>query len=151
MDEDITELLSRHRKGDVTALLQEVQERYGYLPAAVLERLAEASGLPLSEFYSVATFYSQFRLERPGRHRVQVCHGTACHINGAAPLTEALERELGVATGRTRPDGEVSLEAVACLGCCSLAPVVTVDGEVFGKMDREAVRRLVRRLGTGFG
>lgn len=115
-------------------LLQRTQEAFGYLPREVLKEVASFLGLPESEVYGVATFYDQFRFHPPGKHPVRVCMGTACHIRGAGVILESWERRLNIKVGQTTPDHEFSLERVACVGCCALAPVAVVGEKVQGHM-----------------
>jgi NADH-quinone oxidoreductase subunit E len=117
----------------VTALL-EVQERVGYLPAHVMREVAEAKGVPDTTVYSVASFYNQFRFTHPGRRRVQVCMGTACHVKRGQVVLDSFERRLGIREGEVTGDLEYGLERVNCVGCCALAPVVVLDGEVLAGM-----------------
>ena len=132
-------------EGVLIPLLQEAQQADGYISRARMVEIHRESGIPLPHIYGVATFYAQFRLQPVGRHLVKVCHGTACHVTGARGITEALESELGVATGDTTKDGQYTLEPVACLGCCSLAPVITVGPDTFGALDASSARRAVRQ------
>jgi len=132
-------------EGVLIPLLQEAQQADGYISRARMVEIHRESGIPLPHIYGVATFYAQFRLQPVGRHLVKVCHGTACHVTGARGITEALESELGVATGDTTEDGQYTLETVACLGCCSLAPVITVGPDTFGALDASSAKRALRR------
>lgn len=132
-------------EGVLIPLLQEAQQADGYISRARMVEIHRESGIPLPHIYGVATFYAQFRLQPVGRHLVRVCHGTACHVTGARGITEALESELGVATGDTTEDGQYTLETVACLGCCSLAPVITVGPDTFGALDASSAKRAVRQ------
>jgi NADH:ubiquinone oxidoreductase subunit E len=132
-------------EGVLIPLLQEAQQVEGYVSQARMVEIHRQSGIPLTHIYGVATFYAQFRLQPVGRHVVKVCHGTACHVAGARSITEALETELGVATGDTTEDGQYTLETVACLGCCSLAPVITVGADTFGSLDPTMARRVLRQ------
>lgn len=127
-------------------ILQDIQEREGYLSRESICRVADHLGLPESKVFGVATFYNQFRLSAPGRFQIQVCRGTACHVKGSFDLLEALKSELGIGEGQTTRDGLFSLEIVACLGACSIAPVVTVNGEFFGRLDKKRVMALVDEL-----
>ena len=129
------------KKGIMIPVLQEAQAIYGYLPREAFERLSDELDLNLSDMYGVATFYSQFRLKPVGRHIIKICHGTACHVQNAGSITEALEEALKITDGETTGDGLFTLESVACLGCCSLAPVMMIGDDTFGKLTgREAVR-----------
>ncbi|ASI98235.1 NADH-quinone oxidoreductase subunit NuoE [Thermococcus celer] len=130
-------------------LLQRTQERFGYLPREALEEIADYLGVPLSRVYGVATFYAQFRFEPLGKYVVRICHGTACHVNGAVNVSGAITEELGIGEGETTEDGLITLERVACLGCCSLAPVIMVNDKVFGKLTPEKARKLMRELREG--
>ncbi len=121
-------------RGQLITILQKIQSKEGYLPAAKLDRVSTDTGVPLSEIYSVATFYSQFRLKPAGRHQVMVCNGTACHVKGGNELLKKLKQELGIEPGETTPDRLFTLDTVACLGSCFLAPVMTIDGEYYGKL-----------------
>ena len=129
--------------GSLIPLLQKTQEAYGYLPRPALERLAAALRMPVTNAYGVATFYAQFRLQPVGKHIIRVCHGTACHVAGADKITEAFERELGVVEGETTEDRLFTLQSVACLGCCSLSPVVMIDSEAYGRLSGDKVARIV--------
>jgi len=128
------------------AVLQEVQSRYRHLPRHVLILVGERLDIPLSQVYSVATFYNAFSLRPQGRHRLQVCTGTACHVRGAAQVLDRLETQLGIQAGQTSPDMEVTLETVNCLGACALGPIVVSDSEYTGQMTAGKVDRLLRRV-----
>ncbi len=118
----------------VIPLLQEIQNRHGYLSQELVEAVAEEINVPASRLYGVATFYSQFRFEPIGKHLIRVCKGTACHVAGAEKVYSILSEELNVDEGGTTADGLFTLESVACLGCCSLAPVVMIDDNIYGKL-----------------
>ena len=134
-------------KGALIPVLQNVQSRIGYLPADVMERIGEKTGVPASQVFGVASFYSQFRLEPVGKYVVKVCHGTACHVQGAGAITNALCLELGIEAGETTPDGRFTVESVACIGCCSLAPVIMIEENTFGRLTPDEARRIVREYG----
>lgn len=131
----------RGTKNELIPILQCTQERFGYLPERAMLEVARFISIPESKVYAAATFYSQFRFEAKGKNHIAVCRGTACHIRGAERIQDALERQLGIKEGETTADGAYSLEAVACIGCCALAPCITVNTEtVFGKLTpREVV------------
>jgi NADH-quinone oxidoreductase subunit E len=133
-------------EGVLIPLLQEAQQVEGYVSQARMVEIHRQSGIPLTHIYGVATFYAQFRLQPVGQHVVKVCHGTACHVAGARSITEALETELGVATGDTTEDGQYTLETVACLGCCSLAPVMMIDSETFGRLTPDSAQKSVKEF-----
>lgn len=138
-------------KGALIPLLQGAQGLLGYLPPEALRAIAEHLALPLSEVYGVATFYGQFHLEPRGDTVVKVCHGTACHVAGAPDVTAALEDTLDLDEGQTSDDMRFTLEGVACVGCCGLAPVVVVGEQVHGQMDAAKARKLGRALKRGAG
>ena len=114
--------------------LQDINSTYNWLPPGAVRRVAEAVGMPLSRVLRIATFYNMFSLEPRGKHIVRVCLGTPCHDKGGSRILDRLEMELGVGSGETTEDGRFTLEAVRCLGCCGLAPVVTVNDDIYGKM-----------------
>ena len=123
----------------VIPLLQQIQEKYGYLSQGNLRRVSEYTHAPLSRVYGVATFYSQFRLTHPGKHLIRVCQGTACHVLGAVEIMDHFKEQLGIDEDGTTADGLFTLESVRCLGCCSLAPVVMIDNETYGRLTRDKV------------
>jgi len=124
----------RRDRSDLVPALQRAQAALGYLPPEAIHRIAGDLRLTENEVFGVATFYAQFRFTPPGRHRLRVCLGTACHVQGGVQMMETLERRLGIVAGETTPDGEYDLERVACLGCCALAPVFTLDEAIYGQM-----------------
>ncbi|MBN1141785.1 MAG: NADH-quinone oxidoreductase subunit NuoE [Deltaproteobacteria bacterium] len=130
-------------------VLQEIQKEFRYIPLRAIERIAATTAMTESQLYGVATFYSQFRLAPVGEKIIKVCHGTACHVGGAEGLTEALEARLGIRDGETTADMKYTLESVACLGCCSLAPVVMVGDRTYGKLDRKKVVQILDDLEGG--
>jgi NADH-quinone oxidoreductase subunit E len=139
----------RHYQNDATdiiAILQDVQQTYRYLPKDVMEHLAEKLEVPLSRVYHLATFFRAFSLEPRGKHELQVCLGTACHVRGAPRILEALERGLKIRAGQTTPDMEYTLETVNCVGACALGPVVVVDGQAKGKLNPQRAERLLRQI-----
>ena len=133
-------------KGSLIPILQETQEAYGYLPRAALARIADQVGVPFSQVYGVATFYSQFYLTRRGRNVIKVCDGTACHVRGAPRNMSTVEKELGVQPGGTTEDYQFTYEVVYCLGACALGPVTVVNGNVKGRCSTERVHQLVEEL-----
>ena len=122
----------RDQKGAVIPILQRTQDLYGYLPEDAMQEISKRSGISISQLYGVATFYAQFNLEPRGRHLIQVCDGTACHVKGAPKLVLAVEDEFNLKAGGSDPDYEYTLEIVYCLGSCGLAPIALVDGRVIG-------------------
>jgi len=127
------------------SVLEEIQARYRYLPREAMILISERLGVPLSQVYSVATFYHAFSLIPRGKHTVCVCTGTACHVRGAVQVLDRLETGLGVAPGGTTRDREFTLETVNCLGCCALGPVVVLDDEYEGQMTTKKVDKLLKR------
>ena len=125
-------------------ILQDIQKHYNYLPEEALKEVADTLNLPLRDVYGVATFYSSFSLSPKGKHIITVCVGTACHVRGGARIVEALSRELGIQAGETTQDLEFTLEAVNCLGCCAIGPIVVFDGEYHGEMSSRGAIELVR-------
>ena len=142
--QEITALLPRFEKhrGNLIPILQSIQEKHSYLAAAAMEMVASHLNISPSEVYGVATFYNQFRFHPPGKHQIKVCLGTACHVAGGDIILENFERKLGIKHGETTPDREYSVERVACVGCCALAPVAVVDENVQGHMQPSKVEGL---------
>lgn len=132
--------------GALIPVLQQTQQLYGYLPEGALREIAAKRDTPFSEVYGVATFYTQFHLAPRGKSVVRMCTGTACHVAGAAEVSRAVTNELGVAVGETSADLRFTVEAVACVGCCGLAPVVVAGDQVHGQVDAEGARSLAKRL-----
>ena len=132
--------------GAVIPILQEIQDAYGYVPPVAVTRISEIMSVPAGEIYGIVTFYSQFRLKPVGKHIIKVCHGTACHLNGAERIAHALARETGAEEGETSPDGMITVERVACIGCCSLAPCIMVDDEVHGRLTSGEVNNIVKKI-----
>jgi NADH-quinone oxidoreductase subunit E len=125
--------------GAMISILQEIQEVCSYVPREAILRVSEITHVPASEIYGIVTFYAQFRLQPQGRHIIKICHGTACHLNGAEKLSDEVCRCVGAKEGETSPDGQFSVEKVACLGCCSLAPTIMIDNETFGRLTPDNV------------
>lgn len=148
MEERLSKILAPYR-GKHNALipvLQEVQAELGYLPDEAMLEIAKTTGLPESHVYGVATFYAQFYFSRRGKNQTKVCTGTACHVKGAARVLDAFERELGIACGSTSEDYEHSLETVACVGSCALAPVVVVNEDVHGQFESSKIGKVLGNL-----
>jgi NADH-quinone oxidoreductase subunit E len=141
ISEEITRF-GRERK-NLIPILQMVQERHAYLDAKVIEMVADYLDLAVCEVYGVATFYNQFRFHPPGKHHIKVCLGTACHVRGGSIILENFERKLEIKDGETTPDREFSIERVACVGCCALAPVAVVGEDVHGKVAPSKVEGLI--------
>ena len=135
-------------------LLQKLQNAYGYLPRDVIERLSERMGIFVSRIMGVVTFYSQFRLAPTGKNIVRICFGTACHVNGAENIADSICGELGLENrpenrGGTTEDRQFTVESVACLGCCSLAPVIMINGETHGRLKGDTARNVIKNFKTG--
>ena len=128
------------------SILQKAQEIYGYLPTDVIYKIAEKTGNSPAKVMGVATFYTQFRLSPVGKYLILLCKGTACHVNGADGIERALVEELGVTDGQTTADGLFSLKSVACLGCCSLSPVMMINENTYGSLTPQKAKEIVRRL-----
>ena len=141
MVEDITAVLPQFKKNraNLIPILQSIQENHSYLATVAIEMVADHLSISPSEVYGVATFYNQFRFHPPGRHQIKVCLGTACHVAGGDIILENFERKLGIKDGQTTPDREYSVERVACVGCCALAPVAVVDDAVEGHVQPSRV------------
>ena len=136
----------RSKKGNLIPLLQGTQEIFGYIPLPAFQKISDATGLKLSDMYGVATFYAQFRLKPVGKHIVKVCHGTACHVQNANSITDSLKEALGVNDGETTEDGLFTLESVACLGCCSLAPVMMIGSDTYGKLTGGQSVKIIKNI-----
>ncbi len=132
------------RTGTLIPILQKTQDIYGYLPPEALSRISDKMSIPLSQIYGVATFYSQFYLTRRGKHIIKQCDGTACHVRGAAKITDRIQSELGIKAGETSPDYQYTFEVVYCLGACGLAPVAVVDNKVVGRLVPEKMVQILK-------
>ncbi len=132
-------------RGAIMPVLQQAQSLYGYLPIEVVKRIAEGLDVSMEEVYGVITFYSQFCLNPKGKHNVSVCMGTACYVKGGGDVMEKIKQVLGIKEGEITSDGNFSLEATRCIGCCGLAPVLTVNGEVYGKVTVSQVESILKK------
>lgn len=135
--------------GALLARLHSINSEYGYLPEQDLRVAADELGVPLSQFYSAATFYSAFSFKPRGRHTVQVCMGTACYIRGGERVLEKLQTTLGVKQGETTEDGAFTIEAVHCLGSCSMSPVIRVDEDTYGRLKIDRIPRVLKKYRAG--
>ena len=131
-------------RGATIPILQEIQQTFGYIAPEAITRISDLTGIPESEIYSIATFYAQFRLQPVGKYIISVCHGTACHLAGAEKISDAFEHATGAKAGGTSEDGLFSLEKGACLGCCSLAPVVNFNNETHARVTADKAQALVK-------
>ncbi len=132
--------------GSLITILQKAQGIYGYLPADVLNFIAEKTGIPAAKVFGVATFYTQFRFKPVGKYLIMLCQGTACHVNGSLMLEKTIFDTLGIKDSETTADGLFTLKNVACLGCCSLSPVMMINDETYGNLTPEKVRQILARL-----
>ncbi|MBQ4416342.1 MAG: NADH-quinone oxidoreductase subunit NuoE [Clostridia bacterium] len=141
----LKEIIAAHKgqDGALMPVLQQAQDVYGYLPIEVQTMIADGLGVSLEQVYGVSTFYSWFNLEPKGEHLIRVCLGTACYVKGSADILAELEKQLNVNAGHTTPDGKFTLEATRCLGCCGLAPVFTIDDDVFGRLTPSDVKGIL--------
>ena len=140
----------KDKPGNLIMVLHKVQQTYGYIPRSIAIEISEMLSVPLAKIYGVVTFYNFFKLQKAGKYIAQVCLGTACYLRGGDDLIKEFEKQLGVGVNATTSDGLFSVEAVRCLGCCGLAPVVVVNGEVYGKLKKEDVAGIIekyRKLG----
>ena len=129
--------------GSLITVLQKAQGIYGYLPQDVLQHISASLDIPSARVFGVATFYTQFRFRPVGKYFIELCKGTACHVNGADTIARTIQEELGIGDGDTTPDGLFSLKCVACLGCCSLSPVMMINGETYGSLTSAKVRDIL--------
>ena len=144
-DEKMEEILSKYEKdkSNLIQVLNEVQENYGYIPKDSQLAISEYLGLTMAEIYGVITFYSRFTLKPKGKYNVAVCLGTACFVKGSERILEKLKEKLGIDVGETTPDGKFSIEATRCIGACGLAPVFTVNDEVYGNATPELLDKVI--------
>ncbi len=145
---EINDIINREAAGEGSLIgaLEEIQERYRYLPPEALILASERLGVPLSQAYSVATFYNAFSLRPKGKNRLHVCMGTACHVRGSPQILDRLESKLGVKAGETTRDHLFTLETVNCLGACALGPIVVTNDEYSGQMTTQKVDRLIKNI-----
>ena len=132
-----------HPQTALISILHFAQNKYGYLSKDVMEHIAQVTNVPAAEIYGVATFYSLFKLKPQGKHSISVCMGTACYIKGAAKLLEVLEEELDITVGETSSDGQFTLNETRCIGACGLAPVLTIDDKVYGRVEPEQLKSIL--------
>lgn len=149
MTEEITEKTKVKSKGGIISILEEIQVRYGYLPEEALREVAEQTGKSLVDIYGVATFYRSFSLKPRGKHLISVCLGTACHVRGGPTVEKECEHKLNIKPGDTTKDNEFTLETVACLGACSLGPIVVADGHYFSKVIPLKVKQIIEKTREG--
>lgn len=138
-------------EGGLIAILQKAQEAYGYLSTELMEYIAERTSIKPAKILGVATFYSQFKFNPVGRHLIMLCQGTACHVNGSSEIEDAVSSYLGISEGETTEDGLFTLNSVACLGCCSLSPVMMIDGDAYGNLTPRTARKILDTIRTSEG
>ncbi len=145
--EDLNNFLKqwKDKGGNLIMILHKVQNEYGYIPRDVALELSRVLNIPLAKIYGVATFYHFFKLKKPGKNKISVCMGTACYLKGGEDLMKELEEQLGIGVGETTEDGMFSLEAVRCIGCCGLAPVITVNDDVYGRLTRDKIPEILAK------
>lgn len=144
----LNDVLAKYKDvdGSLIAILQKAQEIYGYLPVDVIYHISEETGIKPAKVMGVATFYTQFRFQPVGEYLIMLCQGTACHVNGSERIEAAIAEELGIKDGETTEDGMFTLKNVACLGCCSLSPVMMINGETYGTLTPSKVKSIIKEL-----
>lgn len=147
MKHKVETILKRHlneKRDSLIPILQEIQDEVGYLSEEAVVEVGRYLKLPTSKIFGVATFYNQFRFEPLGKYHIQVCRGTACHVLGSATVLEQLEKTLKIKSGETTKDGMFSIEVVACIGACGLAPVIAINGEFHAKVTTESIKEIIK-------
>ena len=146
-EEKLLAVIEKHsgEKGAMMPILQEAQEIYGYLPIEVQKIIADKTGVSLEEIFGIVSFYAQFKLNPDGQYAIAVCLGTACYVKGSGNIIEEISKKLNVPVGSTSADGKYSIEATRCIGACGLAPVLTVNGEVYGRLKVEDVDTILAK------
>lgn len=146
-EQQLTKVIAEHGndKGALMPVLQKAQDIYGYLPIEVQKMVAEGLDVALSDVYGVATFYAQFSLQPKGEYKISVCLGTACYVKGSGAIFDLFSEKLGIKNGECTPDGKFSLDACRCIGACGLAPVLTVNDEVYGKLTNDDVDKILKK------
>jgi NADH-quinone oxidoreductase subunit E len=139
----------KSKPGNLIMVLHRVQQTFGYIPREVAFEVADLLDVPLAKIYGVITFYNFFKLKKPGRNQIQICLGTACYLKGGEDIIHEMEGILGVGLNTVTPDGEFSVEAVRCLGCCGLAPVMVINGEVHGKVQTKDLHGIIAKIRKG--
>lgn len=145
MHETIIQKYPKNDRSNLISMLQDIQEIYGYLPESALKDISEHLNIPLSSIYGVATFYNQFRLTPLGKNVIRICRGTACHVKNSANLLMVLESELGIKAGMTTRDKVFTLETVACIGACSIAPVININDDYYGRVTVKEIPKILNK------
>ena len=151
MKKGVTEILGTHenaKRDSLIPILQEIQDNEGYLSEGSVSEVGKKLGIPGSKIFGVATFYNQFRFEPKGKYHIQVCRGTACHVLGSATVLEQIEKNLKARAGQTTRDGLFSIEVVACIGACGLAPVICINGEFHAKVTEGSIGQIIENYRT---
>jgi len=148
MNDKVNAIINKYNgdKGQLVSILQDIQTEYYYLPKEALIQVSETMSVPVSRVYDIATFFRAFSLEPRGKHLINVCLGTACHVRGAVRILEKIERDLTIKRGGTSKDRKFTLETVNCMGACALGPVVKIDGEYFGQISTDKVENLLSQV-----
>ena len=134
------------KESAILAILQDIQSKKKYLPKEILERVSQKMQIPVTHIFRLATFYNALSIKPRGRHKIDVCLGTACHVRGGNKIIDKLKRDLGIPVGETTKDKRFTLESVRCVGCCSLGPVAVVDGEVYGRLTQDKIPALLKEF-----
>jgi NADH-quinone oxidoreductase subunit E len=147
MRDNVTAIIKKYGndRSQLVSILQDIQSEYNYLPKTALEKVSKKMNVPISRIYDVSTFFKAFSFEERGRHLVNVCLGTACHVRGGELILDSLERQLGVKAGATTGDRNFTLQSVNCMGCCATGPVVKIDDEYFGHMTNDKVESMLNK------
>ncbi len=147
-EEKLKSILSKYegKKGSLISILQDIQDHYNYLPLDALNYISKETGIKPAKIHGVATFYTQFRLKPIGKNLIMLCQGTACHVNGSKSIEESITEELKIKDGETTEDNLFTLINVACLGCCSLSPVMMINDETYGKLTPEKTKSIIREI-----
>ena len=135
----------RDKPGNLIMILHKVQEEYGFIPRPIVLELSKELGVPLAKMYGIITFYHFFKLKKPGKNKISVCLGTACYLKGSEDVLNDLEKITGAGVNSVSEDGLFSLEAVRCVGCCGLAPVMTINGDVYGRLKKDGLTDIVAK------
>ena len=143
--EEVNEIMKPYKqeKDNLIQILNEIQEKYGYIPKTAQSEVSKYLGIPMAEIYGVITFYARFTLEPKGKYNISVCLGTACYVKGSEKVLDRLKEKLGIDVGEITPDGKFSIEATRCIGACGLAPVFTVNNEVYGNATPEMIDKII--------
>ena len=142
----LLEKYSHSKRDSLIPILQDIQEEVGYLSEEAIVMVGRHLDIPTSKIYGLATFYNQFRFEPKGKYHIQICHGTACHILGAVPIIDIIEKKLKIKAGQTTRNGKFSIEVVPCIGACAQAPVIAINGEYYSNLTQEKIRDLLVEL-----